>query len=98
MMISGSRHKHGYSNASLTQGCDFVISEAVSTKFLWMRSGEPPVSRTSTPEHLARRKNWPQGQTGKQIDWDQHGLVQILRLDDGTEISVWWEETRAQVP
>lgn len=93
-----NQSKHGSDDASSTQGRQFKIGEPISSKFLWMRSGEPPVSRTSTPAHLARRKKWPQGQAGKQVGWDQHGKVQILKLDDGTEISVWWDETIAAEP
>ncbi len=85
--------KHGHDDASMTDGRLFQISDRRSGGLFGMFDAAPPRSDTVSEARRSRRKRWPLHQMGTQIAWDAHGKIQILRLVDGSEIAVWWEET-----
>ena len=85
--------KYGHSDASMTNGRSFKIG-ALKRSLFGLRDMPPPSSRAATSQRLKARIGLEPGRIGEQISWDQHGQVQILRLEDGTEVALWWDETR----
>jgi hypothetical protein len=87
---------HSFTDAASTDGLVFEVATQ-RRACLGLFDRAPPLSETARAGHIKARARWPHGARGRQVAFDQRGKVQILRLEDKTEIAVWWTETRASV-
>lgn len=80
--------------ASVTEGQTFALVDR-RRRGLFGLSDDPPavLGASLTEAHVRARRRWRTGAVGVQVSWSHHGRVRVLRLDDGTEVAAWTDET-----
>lgn len=81
-------------DATMTNGRTFLLATRRS-RLLFLDDPPPVIGESLKRKHVERRRNWRPGASGVQIGWSLHGQVRILRLEDGTDIAAWLDETAA---
>ena len=85
-------------DASLSNGARFLLAGQRRSGFLGLFDDPPAlIGGSLSASHISRRKHWIDGSVGVQTGWSHHGHVNILRLDDGSEIAAWSDEVQLTV-